>query len=271
MISVIIPAHNEAATMLPCLNALAAAVQPECGVEVLFVANGCTDSTADLARQFAATAPFAMTVLDLPQGGKPAALNAGDGAATGIMRVYLDADVEITPMMLTELVTVLDQDSAAYASGTMVIPDSPSAITRAFARFYRTVPFIRDGVPGCGLFAVNAKGRARWEQFPDIIADDTFVRLQFNAAERHKVAAGYVWPLVAGLRNLIKVRRRQDEGVREINALYPALLANDDKLPYAKPDLFRNIVRMPLSFAVYSGVRLIGRLARNNTGWSRGR
>jgi len=271
MISIIIPAHNEAITLPRCLSSIAAATAPDCGVEVVVVANGCSDDTADIARGLTNTLPFAAHVIDLAEGGKPNALNAGDAAAAGPLRIYLDADVQIAPELLVQIAEVLDTDSAAYASGTLLIPDSPSLITRAFARFYRTVPFIRDGVPGCGLFAVNAAGRARWGDFPQIIADDTFVRLQFTSTERHKVTATYDWPLVDGLRNLLKVRRRQDAGVREIEALYPHLLANDDKLPYGRAALARTVLRMPFSFAVYAGVRLLGRLNRSEQTWSRGR
>lgn len=244
---------------------------PDCGVEVVVIANGCTDATADVARQKGAQMSVPATVIERQNGGKPGALNAGDAIARGTTRIYLDADVAIAPDMLIQLATILGADDAAYASGTLVIPDSPSAITRAFARFYRTVPFIRDGVPGCGLFAVNAAGRARWSTFPEVIADDTYVRLHFTAAERHKVPATYTWPLVDGLRNLIRVRRRQDAGVREINMLYPHLATNDDKLPYGAVPLVLTALRMPFSFMTYVGVRLIGRALRGTQSWSRGR
>ena len=274
MISVIIPAHNEAETLPTCLAAIAAAAVPTGGAEVIVVANGCTDDTAAVARAMAedhTAMPYPLRVIELRAGGKIGALNAGDAAASGEMRAYLDADVIIAPQMLTELSCALSDAAPRYASGTVVIPESPSALTRAFARFYRTVPFLRDGVPGCGLYAVNRAGRARWKAFPDVIADDTFVRLNFTAAERVKVAAPYDWPLVSGFGNLVKVRRRQDAGVAEIAAQFPELLQNDDKLPYRAKDVLRNALHQPFSFAIYVAVRLAGKLGRNPTRWSRGR
>ena len=183
MISVIIPAHNEAKTLPACLAAIAAATVPPNGAEVIVVANGCTDDTAAVARAMAedgAAMPYPLRVIELSEGGKIGALNAGDAAASGDMRAYLDADVIIAPQMLTELSSTLSDAGPRYASGTVVIPESTSTLTRAFARFYRTVPFLRDGVPGCGLYAVNRAGRARWQAFPDVIADDTFARLNFH-------------------------------------------------------------------------------------------
>lgn len=274
MISVIIPAHNEAETLPACLVAIAAATVPPNGAEVIVVANGCTDDTAAVARAMAedhSAMPYAMRVIELSEGGKIGALNAGDAAACGDMRAYLDADVIIAPQMLTALSSALSDAAPRYASGTVVIPESPSALTRAFARFYRTVPFLRDGVPGCGLYAVNRAGRARWKAFPDVIADDTYVRLNFTATERVRVAALYDWPLVTGFGNLVRVRRRQDAGVAEIAAQFPELLQNDDKLPYRARDVLRNALHQPFSFAVYVAVRLAGKLGRNPTRWSRGR
>lgn len=270
MLSVIIPAHNEAKVIAACLTAVMQSRLPANGMEVLVIANGCSDETAAIAQRFAG-GPVSVQVLDLPEGGKMAALNAGDAAAKGDMRAYLDADVMVSPDLLDQIAVALDTDTPRYASGQVQIPRARSAVTRAFARFYLTVPFMRIGVPGCGLFAVNAAGRRRWDQFPDIIADDTYVRLSFTPDERIGVPASYSWPLVEGLRNLIKVRRRQDAGVAEIAARFPERLQNDDKLPYPKGTLALNALRMPLAFCTYVLVRLCGKLGRDHTTWSRGR
>ena len=86
-----IPAHNEAAVIarrLTPLAPLAAAGK----LEVIVACNGCTDDTAAIARGFEG-----VTVLEMAQPSKTAALNAGDAAATHWPRFYLDADVEIGP------------------------------------------------------------------------------------------------------------------------------------------------------------------------------
>ena len=89
--SVIIPAHNEAAVIartLAPLAPLAATGQ----LEVIVACNGCSDNTAGIAGQFEG-----VTVLELEQPSKTAALNAGDAAASHWPRLYLDADVQISP------------------------------------------------------------------------------------------------------------------------------------------------------------------------------
>uniref|UniRef100_A0AAN0MD34 Uncharacterized protein n=1 Tax=Yoonia rhodophyticola TaxID=3137370 RepID=A0AAN0MD34_9RHOB len=45
--------------------------------------------------------------------------------------------------------------------------------------------------------------------------------MNFTPAERVEVPATYIWPMVEGFGNLVRVRRRQDIGVAEIAQKYP--------------------------------------------------
>lgn len=272
MLSVIVPASNEAAYIGTCLQRLCASDTP--AVQVIVVANGCRDATADVARATLAQhvpAGWTSTVLDLATGSKPLALNAGDAAAAYPMRAYLDADVTVTPGLLSALIGVLATDAPRYASGTPVIPRAQSAITRAYARFWQTLPFNQTAAPGYGLFAVNAAGRARWGAFPAIISDDTFVRLQFQPHERVQVPDTYDWPMIEGFAALTRVRRRQDAGVRELAQLHPDLLTHEGKPPLTKPALLRLILADPVGFATYAAVSLGVRAKRGGAGFTRGR
>ena len=273
-LSIVVPAHNEATVIAACLDALLAA-QTDVPVQVIVVANGCRDETADIAREYTdkfTDKGWRLDVLDLPQGGKPNALNQGDDAALFANRIYLDADVTVQPDMLRDLATVLNAPEPRYASGTLNIVAPDNFFSRAYARIWRKVPFMAQGVPGCGLFAVNAAGRERWAEFPEIISDDTYVRLQFDASERVAVPAGYDWPVVAGLGNLIKVRARQDRGVTEVRAKFPDLVANEDTPAISRTQKLKMALSDPIGFLVYSGVALAVRLRPNtHSDWSRGR
>lgn len=271
MLSVIIPASNEAGYIGACLTALFAS--GPMGAEAIVVANGCRDATAQVAQNMASTAQAAgwrLVVLDLAQGGKPNALNAGDLAAQGDLRAYLDADVVVSPGLMADLLATLTTDLPRYATGTAHIPRARSAVTRAYARFWQALPFAQSTAPGYGLFAVNATGRARWGGFPAIISDDTFVRLQFQPAERVQVAAPYDWPMIEGFAALTRVRRRQDAGVAEIDRLYPGLLAREGKSRLGKAGLLTMALRDPLGFATYAAVSLAVRFGKSG-GWTRGR
>ncbi|WP_371227813.1 glycosyltransferase family 2 protein [Roseovarius sp. 2305UL8-3] len=275
LISIIIPAHNEADYIGDCLDALLASEPGEWRAEVIVVANACTDQTVSLAHGFAdqaAALGWGFRVIDTATPGKLNALNEGEAAASGTLFAYLDADVQVSPPLMGQIVAALAGDAPGYASGRPIVVPARSALTRAYARFWQRLPFVTDGVPGFGLFAVNAAGRERWGAFPDIIADDMLVRLSFAPDERHLVSASYSWPMVEGLRNLVRVRRRQDQGVRQIAAQFPELLKNDDTV---KPGFGQIIVlglRDPVGFVAYALVKLAVKTPyASGTGWVRGR
>jgi glycosyltransferase involved in cell wall biosynthesis len=273
VLSVIIPASNESAWIGGCLEALFRSDPVSGGAEAIVVANGCRDDTAARARAMtpeAESAGWRLTVIDRPQGGKPGALNAGDAAAGGETRAYLDADVRVTPPLLARIVQALDTPAPRYATGRATIPRADSAVTRAYARMWQRLPFAAGPAPGMGLFAVNPAGRARWDEFPALISDDTFVRLRFAPDERIEVPATYSWPMVEGFRALVRVRRRQDAGVAELAALHPEALHNEAKTRLSPAATLRLALTDPAAFATYGAVSLAVRLG-GSRGFVRGR
>ena len=271
LLSVIIPAHNEAGLIGRCLDALLTSTPPGTDVEVIVVANGCTDSTvaeAELRREDIEALGWLFEVADLPEGGKIGALNVGDTIARGNIRAYLDADVTVSPELLSQTVVALDVEAPRYASGQVRIVGS-GWVARTYARFWSQVPFMAQTVPGCGYFAMNRAGRSRWGIWPPIIADDLFARLNFASDERVALRAPYRWPIAEGVRALVRVRRRQDAGVTQLAQTHPELMANEDK-PTGRGTVTRAL-RDPLGFAVYATVALAVRLKRPGTEWSRGR
>src|SRR5690349_18988924 len=89
-ISIIIPAHNEQSVIVRCLQTmLRGADRGE--LEIIVVANGCTDNTAEAARGVSED----VKVIETQTPGKSNAINVGDAAATGFPRWYVDADVQL--------------------------------------------------------------------------------------------------------------------------------------------------------------------------------
>ena len=89
--SVIIPAHNEEASIGRCLSALLGSARPG-EFEVIVVCNGCSDGTANAARAFGSM----VRVVEIEVGSKIIALNLGNKAARFYPRLYLDADLELS-------------------------------------------------------------------------------------------------------------------------------------------------------------------------------
>lgn len=274
LFSVVIAANNEAAWIGRSLGALLAQDGAAGRLQIIVSANACSDGTeavvAGLVPQAAARG-WELLCPSSPEPGKARALNRGDALARGALRAYLDADVLCEPALFGQLRAVLADPAPAYATGTIAVARAESWVTRAYAGLWCRLPFVQGGAVGAGFFAVNAAGRARWGEFPAIIADDTFVRLNFTPAERHEVPARYHWPMVEGWRNLVRVRRRQDAGVIEVYRLYPELKANEAKARLGRAGLFRLLAAAPLGFLVYGLVALTVRLRPPSADWSRGR
>ncbi len=274
-LSVLIPAHDEADWLPACLDALCAS-EPVAGpVEVIVVANGCSDNTAELAR--GETSAFeargwSLRVLELAKGGKLGAWNAGEAATLGNVLVYLDADVLVSPPLLAQLAEALAGGAPRYASGVPQVTTSGNWVTRHYTRFWQTTGFMTHGVPGFGVFAMNRAGRARWCVWPDIISDDTFARLNFRPEERISVLATYAWPMIEGFAPLVRVRRRQDVGVAEVEQLFPHLMRNDDLHDQMRP-FWRRALADPLGALVFVAVRLTihAPVLRSANRWVRGR
>lgn len=92
LLSIIIPAHNEAKRLPASLKALQNFISTlPYAVEVIVVENNSSDSTAQIARDWAETMPE-LRVISLPQPGKGNAIRVGMLAARGAVRFMADAD-----------------------------------------------------------------------------------------------------------------------------------------------------------------------------------
>jgi glycosyltransferase involved in cell wall biosynthesis len=272
--SVIIPAHNESEYLGACLEGLLGQDSAAGKIEVIVIPNGCTDSTSEVAHNYHEAfhaRGWALQIVELKKGCKTDALNHGDNVAIGSARLYLDADIICDPNLIGQLRAALSRSDPTYATGTLRLSPPTSQITKLYGKFWCRLPFVSGGGVGAGCYAVNAAGRTRWSSFPRIISDDSFARLQFNPIERIEVPAPYHWPLAEGLNALIRVRRRQDAGMRELFQMHPNLEKNESKKEINLIYLFKEILRSPLSGIVYIFVSLMVRAKRESKEWSRGR
>jgi glycosyltransferase involved in cell wall biosynthesis len=183
MTSVVIAAHNEAAVIGRCLDALLADARPG-EFDVTVVANGCADDTAAVA-----ASRRGVRVIELATTGKVAALNAGDDAAVGFPRVYVDADIVLATEALRSLANALGNDvHAATVDRQLDLTRRPVPV-RAYFAIHGRLPVFRDGLFGRGVIALSEAGRARFERFPDLVADDLFLDSLFSRAEKRHVTS----------------------------------------------------------------------------------
>ena len=262
MISVVIPAHNEAAVIGRSLAALLTGAVPG-ELDIIVVCNGCSDETASVARQFGAP----VSVVETSVASKIHALNLGDREASSFPRVYLDADV-ILPLDSLRRVAEPLHNGVALAAGP--VPHFETAncswAVRAFYRINELLPSSREGIGGSGAYAMSAAGRNRFAEFPDVIGDDGFARLLFSPAERVAVA-GAICTVFAPrtLQSLIAIKTRSHLGNYQLAQRFPELQINRPKAnKKALPKLFLSPRLWP-ALAVYSYVKFQARRrARQN-------
>jgi hypothetical protein len=272
VITVVIPAHNEG-RVIGRLLAQLTAESADTGIEVIVVANGCTDDTAEIAGAFGPP----VRVVSIPETSKAAALAAGDRAARGFPRIYADADIEIGADDVWALAAALAQPGVLAAA-----PDRVLALTgrpwpvRWYYDVWSRLPGVRDGLFGRGVVAVDGDGHRRIAGLPRLIADDLAMSLAFAPGERRVVpAARVVVHTSRTVTDLLRRRIRAAQGVSELEraAAAPASTARTRPadlaaLVRAEPGL---APRVALFLAVAAAARLAARraAARGNAGWLR--
>jgi glycosyltransferase involved in cell wall biosynthesis len=119
--SVVVPAHNEERLLARSLQSIACAAQAADGqVEVIVVANRCTDATADIARAAGAV------VVEHDARNLSAVRNAGAARARTAALVTIDADCRMSPRTFSEIGPRL-RSGRCVGGGTRVVPERRSA------------------------------------------------------------------------------------------------------------------------------------------------
>ncbi len=186
--SVIIAAHNEESSIGRTLSTLLTGAPPG-DLEVIVVCNGCTDSTADIARS---AGPDVVTIeLDKPS--KHEAMRCGDSRASSYPRVYMDADVEVTFDDMRKLIDTLRSTAKLAAGPQRTIPRTGvSLIVRWYYDVWECLPQVEASLFGRGVIAVSEAGNERISRLPPLMSDDLAMSDAFDPDERIIVNAARV-------------------------------------------------------------------------------
>jgi len=256
MISIIVPAHNESSVIARTLRQWVSRPGSE-ELNIVVVCNGCTDETATIARRFGST----VRVIESDIASKTHALNIGDQISRGFPRIYVDADIVITLDAIRALAKRFERGGLLAVAPTADIDlTGCSRPVRLYFGIRSRLPSSGRGFDGSGVYALSETGRTRFAEFPDVIADDTFVRLQFRPEERETLGSvsSMVFP-PRTIRQLIAVRTRAYAGTFELARRFPELSANKDETNNrALIRLFRDPRLWP-ALSVYCYVNILAR------------
>jgi len=214
--SVVVPVYNEEAVLTKTAHALKRATILH-DVEIAYVLNGTNDKSAQvIASVFGDSA----AILKLEIASKTEALNAGDDHCSQFPRFYLDADICIDENALATLEAELSKPSLELIAAP-ILPNSEGGTWAAkeVARIWGALPYLHDAAFQCCI-GVSEAGRARWDRWPKIIADDLFISSQIpEQAKLICPETSTIMPTPKNLRSWIGVRTRWIQGQNEFKSL----------------------------------------------------
>jgi hypothetical protein len=214
----ILPAHNEESLLARNLSCLLDGLRED--VSVLVACNGCTDATAEVARGFEPR----VRVLELERPSKIYALNMADAELEGYPRIYLDADVEVSGDSMNRVIEVLEAGAPAAEPIPTLDTDGAGLLVRAYYSVWQALHGQKPGSVGSGLYGLSEQGRTRFGTFPQLIADDGFVRAHFAPEEIHWVQGAQSRVRTPRrLADLVRIKTRSRLGNLELQQAYPEL------------------------------------------------
>jgi hypothetical protein len=255
-VSVVVPAHNEAHVIGRLLAQLVSSAYPG-ELDVIVVANGCTDETAKVAAAFGPP----VRVLSIPNASKREALVAGNREARDFPRMYVDADVELRTEDIRALAEALQRTEVLAVTPELVLAltGRPRPI-RWYYDVWTQLPEVRRGLFGRGVVAISEAGYMRIANLPPVLADDLAASLAFSATERAVVAGAHVVvhpPLTFA--DLLRVRIRAATGVAEVERTPGAPSSNARTRPRDILAIVRNKPYMVPKVALFLAVAVIAR------------
>ncbi|MCR9186532.1 MAG: glycosyltransferase family 2 protein [Halieaceae bacterium] len=127
LVSIIIPAYNEADNIVPTIVSALAVDYP--ALEIIVIDDGSTDETLQRARDWVAGQSVNVQVVSQANAGKAAALNYGYRLARGEYILSMDADSELDEHSVKRLVARICESGAAAVAGQVLIKNTRSMLS----------------------------------------------------------------------------------------------------------------------------------------------
>lgn len=179
-INVLLAAHNEAAHIRPRLENLLSLDHLANGMQLHIGLDGCTDRTADIAREFAA-AHSGIDVHEFAERrGKVAVLKDLVAASPADILVFTDANTMFRPDAVSRLVAYFSDPGVGGVCGRLLLCDSsgPSSPESAYWRWETALKERESALDSClgangAIYAIRR--HLFWKGIPDNTLIDDFV------------------------------------------------------------------------------------------------
>lgn len=238
-VSVIIPLYNDAGSILITLKALAKQENaPE--FEVIVIDDGSRDGGAAQVR--AHSTPYAMQIVNQPNGGPSTARNHGARLAVAPLILFLDADCTPPPNWVADMSAAMGPDTGFQAvMGTITAAHDgpiPRIVQAEVEERYHLMRQATNGVdfiaaPSCGFHADVFRALGGFDETLRQ-AEDVEIAYRTTAAG-HRIAFVDTAPVAhahqTGWWEFIRVKHRRAMGRMRVFALYPEKQRHDSWTP----------------------------------------
>jgi hypothetical protein len=170
-VSIILAARNEARAIGSRLDNLAALTYAAERLEVVVAVNGSSDETADIARGH----PIVASVIDLPDGGKAAALEAAVATARGDVLIFTDANTRFAVDAVSRIVRPFADPEVGGVAGDQRYETSDKSAARGERSYWDLDRRLKlaESRAGSTVSATGALYAVRRELFSGVHADAT--------------------------------------------------------------------------------------------------
>jgi poly-beta-1,6-N-acetyl-D-glucosamine synthase len=234
-VSMLIAVYNGEKFIADKLDSVVALDYPKELLQVIVLSDGSTDATARIAGQYE---DRGIRVIELPRGGKPAALNAGMKVATGEILVLTDVRQILEPDSIREMVACFADPTVGGVSGDLPTRqgvDSEESNTSLYWRYERAIRKdfgkLDSTLGATGPFYAMRRSLAR-PMPADTLLDDLFLPLgPFFEGYRVVVderARALEYPL--SVKGEFRRKIRTQAGIYQTVMRCPALLTPKNRL-----------------------------------------
>ncbi len=228
-ISILIAVYNGERFLADKLDSVVKLDYPRELMEVYVLSDGSTDGTADVARRYAADG---IQLLELPKGGKPAALNAGILRSRGEILVLTDVRQVLEPDSVKEMVACFSDPTIGVVSGDLPMREGIDAEESNTSLYWRYERAIRKNLGSLGsTFGATGPFYAMRRDLAPVMPVDTLLDDMYLPLAAYfrgyrvivdEAARAIEYPFSVKADFTRKVRTQA--GVYQIMRLYPALL-----------------------------------------------
>src|SRR6185312_6332780 len=172
-ISILIAVHNGDKFLGDKLDSVVNVDYPRELMETYVLSDGSTDRTAEIARSYA---DRGIQLLELPKGGKPAALNVGIARATGDILILTDVRQVLERNSLREMVANFADPTIGVVSGDLPMREGIDAEESNTSLYWRYERAIRKDLLMLGsTFVATGTFYARRRELAPVMPADTLL------------------------------------------------------------------------------------------------